>query len=67
MIQQFGLKDPPSASMGVDGSDSGSGAFDMMVKSNPAKKSMGVDVYVVRGLRCYDSLRVDLSLYTSSF
>jgi hypothetical protein len=34
--------------MGVDGSG-GSGALDVMVKSD-AKKSIGVDVYVVRGL-----------------
>jgi hypothetical protein len=39
----------PSVSMGVEGSSSGSGALDVMVKSD-TKKS--IVVYVVRGLNC---------------
>jgi hypothetical protein len=50
------------ASMGVE--DSGSGALDEMVKRD-AKKSIGVDVYVVRGLRCYYKLKIKISFSCS--
>jgi hypothetical protein len=43
--------EPPPASMGVEGTGSDSGASEVMVKSE-TKKSIGVDVYVVCGLRC---------------
>jgi hypothetical protein len=42
---------PPSASMGAEGVGSGSGALEVVVKGE-TKKSIGVDVYVVCGLRC---------------
>ena len=46
------------ATMGVE--SSGSGALDEMVKRD-AKKSIGVDMYVVRGLRCYYKLKIKIS------
>jgi hypothetical protein len=45
------IEPPPLVSMGVEGVGSGSGALEVVVKSE-AKKSIGVGVYVVCELRC---------------